>query len=95
MRKSEFDAIQKILLEDGIEASPEGVRAIAKAAIQAILERDWYLVHNPTNRLTYGLFATEGAATKAATANEVGVFGTVGVVKILSAEQRLEYVKVN
>lgn len=91
-RKVEMTAVVDWLAQEGIETSQEGARALIKAAMNMVLNRDWYVATTDT-RSTYGLYATRDAAVKAAKNNEFGEPAGVAIVRVLSAQKRADYVR--
>jgi hypothetical protein len=92
IRKGEIEAIQAYLADAGIETSDKEASALLKVAMQAVLDRDWWLVIAKDLHLGYGLYATENAAIKAATDNTLGIFGGV-VVRAFPYTKRVDYIK--
>jgi hypothetical protein len=92
INKAETEAVQDYLRKAGIETSDEEAKALLKVAMQAILARDWWLVVSKELRYGFGLYATEAAAVKAATNNELGIFGQA-VVRAFPYTKRVDYVK--
>lgn len=94
IRKDELTSTIEAM--EGEHATAEqAARAVLRVALQALWQRDWWLVVSTDLRLTYGVYATENAAVKAARSNELGLIGQVRVLPVLSAEKRTTYVEEN
>lgn len=82
-------------LEQDHDSAEKAARAVLGVALRALWQRDWWLVVSTDLRLTYGVYATENAAVKAATANDLGLIGRLRVLPVLSAEKRTTYIEEN
>lgn len=96
-RKDEVSVIEEILTSDKYADSEKMAKAVLSAAYDLFQERDWHVaaMRNDGNNLVYGLFGTEGAAIKSLEKNDLGLFGTCGIIPVHSASQRRAYIKAN
>lgn len=99
-RAAETQAVLAALSAQGFDdVAPEDAKAVLTAAVEVVLDRDWWVVvqvvPNEPIQFVYGLFATEPTAKKVAEMNALGALSgwSVGVVHIDNARKQLERVR--